>query len=148
MESLAAVPFTIHMMEVPREENTIADSSPSPVIGPVAIRLDSPADNVTHLFYKHLILRGNRARPLDGGAAWPGTSGIMAQSVDNLTLDDNFVDALPADSSVQRGSANNVQVFNNRTLSGTFLALAIGSTAPILHQAELTTDADLLMATL
>src|ERR1043166_6264057 len=63
----------------------------------------------------------------------------------NLSDEPNFVDASTPDNSVQRGSANHVQVFNNRTLAGDFLPVSIISST--VHQGELTTDAELMYAT-
>lgn len=95
--------------------------------------------------YQNLIVRGNRIRPVDGVAPVSGLQGIKL-SVDKLTIDNNLVDASTPDNSVQRGSANSVQVFNNRTLAGAFLPVSIIGGAS--HQSELTTEAELMYATL
>lgn len=59
----------------------------------------------------------------------------------------NWVDAPTADAAAQRGSVSAIQVFNNRALDGTFLPETILGTSTE-HQAELTTDAELMYATL
>lgn len=115
----------------------------------IGIALDAYYDNASYLAYRNGIVRGNRIRPVDGVAAAPGLQGIKALSVDKLTMDNNWVDASTPDLSVQRGSANHVQVFNNRALDGTLQRVAVTSSGTVVgHDGELTTEAEMIYATL
>lgn len=116
--------------------------------GAIGMQFDVANDTLTpSAGYSTLIVRGNRIRPADGTLPNNISNGIIAKSVTALTIDNNWVNAPSADAALQRGSAGGIQTFNNRTLEGTLLPVTILGTSTE-HQGELTTDAELMYATL
>ena len=111
-----------------------------------AIAIAATDSTSSPIGYNSLIIRSNRIRSLDGETPVSGTLGIVAKSVGQLAIDNNLVEVASADSAVQRRAATAIQVFNNRSLSGDLLPVSIIGSS--LHQGELTTEAELMYATL
>src|SRR5207253_2402350 len=75
--------------------------------GAYGIQCDAYSEAVyPNIAYTNLVIRGNRIRAIDGATPASGLMGIKALSVNNLNIDNNWVDASTPDNSVQRGIAN------------------------------------------
>src|SRR5437773_1354101 len=67
--------------------------------GAYGLQFDAVNDNTNNpVGYTNLVVRGNRIRPLDGAMPASGLMGIKALSVNNLNIDNNWVDVAVADS--------------------------------------------------